>query len=128
MTEYPSLPAPCAFGAAAMVGNVVYLAGGQNGQTLDTAMNNFWSLDLNKREKPAEFVWKQHRDVPWSTRALNITVAQHNGFHDCVYIISGRRQEGDNVQFLTDVWEYAPATDQWRQRRDVPRWKTASTG
>lgn len=128
--EYPSLPKPCAFGAAAVVGNVVYLAGGQQGNTLDTAMTNFWSLDLSKKNLPEEFHWQSLEPWPGPSRALNLTVSQHNGYNPCVYVISGRRQHGDNpdgIDFLKDVWEYAPATKTWRKRTSAPRCVMAGT-
>lgn len=127
ITEFPSLPKPCAFGAAALIGNVVYLTGGQSGQTLDSAMSNFWSLDLSQSGTP-EFAWKERTPCPGPSRAFNLTVHQHNGYNDCIYVISGRRQKQDEVQFLKDVWEYTPLTDQWRQRQDVPRCVMAGTG
>lgn len=129
--EYPSLPKPCAFGAAAMIGEVIYLAGGQHGQSLETAMTNFWTLDLSKKDVPAEFVWQELSSWPGPTRALNLTVHQHNGFNDCIYVISGRRQndtDAKSVQFLKDVWEFTPATGKWRQRTDAPRCVMAGTG
>ena len=129
-TKYPSLPKPCAYGAATLVGDVIYLAGGQNGQSLETAMTNFWALDLSKKGNPAEFVWQELPAWPGPSRALNLTVDQHNGTHDCVYVISGRRQENTNsnsVEFLKDVWEYTPATGEWRKRADAPRSVMAGT-
>jgi len=130
-TRYPSLPKQCAFGSAALVGNVIYVAGGQTGQSLETAMTNFWALDLAKKENPVEFAWRKLPPWPGPSRALNLTVHQHNGFDDCVYVISGRRQKGpdaSSVEFLNDVWEYTPATSQWRQRADSPRCVMAGTG
>lgn len=132
-TVYPSLPSPCAFSAATIIGEVIYLAGGQSGQSLETAMTNFWSLDLSKRSEKEEFVWKELPAWPGPTRALNLTVSQHNGYNDCVYVISGRRQEGDaddpaSFAFLKDVSEYDPAKNRWRQRSDAPRCLMAGTG
>ncbi|HIF00102.1 MAG TPA: sodium:solute symporter, partial [Fuerstia sp.] len=127
---YPSLPQPCAFGSAALVDNVIYLAGGQSGGSLDTAMTNFWSLDLSNKEVPGEFEWKELTPWPGATRALNLTVGQHNGYNDCIFVISGRRQRSpdpNDVEFLKDVWEYTPATGQWRQRADAPRCVMAGT-
>ena len=129
--EYPSLPRPCAFGAATLVGNIIYLAGGQSTGSLQSSMTNFWSLDLSQADQPGKFVWKELDPWPGSSRALNLTVHQHNGFHDCIYVMSGRRQENENaesVQFLTDVWEYTPVTESWRKRRDLPRSVMAGTG
>ena len=131
LVDYPSLPKPCAFGAAAIIGDVIYLAGGQNGQSLETAMTNFWSLDLSKKNRPEEFAWQERTPWPGPSRALNLTVHQHNGFNDCIYVISGRRQEtteAESTEFLKDVWEYTPTTGFWRQRADAPRCVMAGTG
>ncbi len=130
--EYPSLPKPCAFTAATIIGEVIYLAGGQSGQSLDTAMTNFWSLDLSAQTATEEFVWKELPAWPGPPRALNLTVSQHNGYDDCVYVISGRRQNGPaedqtSFEFLRDVWEFNPSTGVWRQRSDAPRCWMAGT-
>lgn len=126
--KYPPLPMPCAFGSAASVDNVIYLAGGQSGLSLESAMNNFWSLDLANKNDPAAFTWKRHEPMPGPPRALNITVAQHDGDHPSVYVISGRRQQGDDVQFLKDVWQYTPSTGLWQRRADAPCCVMAGTG
>ncbi len=133
ITEYPTLPKSCAFGAATIIGDVIYLAGGQSGQSLETAMTNFWSLDLSKKSNSEEFVWKELPAWPGPTRALNLTVSQHNGYNDCVYVISGRRQEVGgsgpaSFDFLKDVWEYNPSTNSWRSRADAPRCVMAAAG
>ncbi|QEG41466.1 sodium:solute symporter family transporter [Roseimaritima ulvae] len=127
-TAFPKLPRPCAYGAATLVGDTVYLAGGQYGQTLDTAMENFWSLDLSQLEDAEKFGWRQRDACPGDLRAFNITVAQHNGYEDCVYVISGRRQDGEQIEFLQDSWEFTPSTNTWRRRADVPRCVMAGTG
>ncbi|MEO1529431.1 MAG: sodium/solute symporter [Planctomycetota bacterium] len=121
ITDYPKLPEPCAYGAATIVGDVVYLAGGQKDLGLDSAMTNFWSLDLSKRERPDQFVWNQLDPLPGGPRAFNQTVSQHNGYNDCVYVMSGRARsnEGD-VKFLRDIWEYSLTGRTWRQRADAP--------
>ena len=41
-----------------LIDGVIYLAGGQQGQGLETAMTNFWALDLARRDDPAAFTWK----------------------------------------------------------------------
>jgi SSS family solute:Na+ symporter len=126
--SYPSLPAPCAYGAAALIGDVIFLVGGQRGASLDTAMSQLWSLDLSKQDHPDEFQWRIHDDVPISTRAFHLTLAQHDGYHNALYVISGRRQDGERVDFLTDTWKYVPETDAWSRCADVPRCVMAGTG
>ncbi|WP_419195168.1 sodium:solute symporter family transporter [Novipirellula herctigrandis] len=126
--KYPSLPRPCAHGAATLIGDTIYLAGGQEDASLQSAVSTFWSLDLSQRGSANEFVWKELPPCPGPSRAFNLTVAQHNGYHDCVYVISGRRQDGDAFDLLRDVWEYTPATQQWRERKEAPRCVMAGTG
>ncbi len=126
-TEFPPLPEPCAFGSATMVGRRIYMTGGQSGGSLDTATNHFWMLDLDRRGGP-DFKWETLDPMPGPSRALHIAATQHNGYHDAVYVMSGRRQNGDETEFLTDVWEYTPKTGKWRQRKDVPRCVMAGPG
>lgn len=127
-TPYPALPKPCAFGAAAQIGETIYLAGGQSGSELSTAMNNFWALDRNADSTTGGLKWRELPACPGPTRALNLTVSQHNGYNDCIYVISGRREESGQVEFLRDVWEFTPAKNAWRQRRDAPRCVMAGVG
>ena len=125
--DYPALPRPCAYGQAVVIGKIIYLAGGQSDTGLDSAMASFWTLDLSQKGSE-EFAWKELPPWPGPSRAFNATVHQHNGYDDCVYVMSGRRQEGDDVQFLKDVWEYAPVTGTWRARTDAPRCFMAGQG
>jgi len=120
-TELPRLPRPCAYGQAALVQDHIYLAGGQSGLGLDSAMSNFWVLDLAARDDPQRRGWKELAPWPGASRAFNITVAQHDGYNDCVYVMSGRRREGEHVRLLNDVWQFTPATGKWRRRADAPR-------
>ncbi len=127
IVDYPPLPEPCAFSSAALLGNQIYLVAGQQGTTLDTATNQVWRLDLSKREIADEFRWRRLDPMPAPTRALHLTVAQHDGYAPAVYVISGRRQEGESIEFLRDVWQYTPSTETWQQRADVPRCVMAGT-
>ena len=146
-TPLPSLPKTCAYSTAAMIGDQIYVAGGTADLGLETAMKNFWSLDMSKIEDSESFKWKE--DLPWPgpSRAFAIAATQHNGVADCIYIISGRRMNEDNekIQFLTDVYEFTPANyepekydpktdtytgdvNPWRKRSDAPRCVMAGTG
>lgn len=127
--DLPPLPKPCAYGQAALIGSTIYLAGGQSDSSLDSAMKNLWSLDLSLEndETKDDFRWVQHTPWPSVPRAFNLTVAQHNGFDNCVYVMSGRRQNGEQVDFLKDVWEYTPRTGVWRARAELPNCMMAGT-
>lgn len=127
VVDYPRLPRPCVYGDAATIGDTVYLAGGQSDQTDNSVMNNFWKLELAPNGQPLNG-WKEL--APWAgpPRAHNIVVAQENGYDECVYVISGRRRNGDTFEFLKDVWEYTPRTNTWRGRAEVPACVMAGTG
>ncbi|MEX0742308.1 MAG: hypothetical protein WD079_05875, partial [Phycisphaeraceae bacterium] len=142
-TRLPSMPAPAAYGSATVIGSKVYFAGGLKDEDLEQTMSNFWRLDLSKQEEE-DFGWEVLPSWPGPSRAFNLTVAQHNGFDDCVYVISGRRANdadevadvtgfvaNDDIFVLHDVYEFNPRKfgdagadaqpgDGWRQRADVP--------
>ncbi|RJP18909.1 MAG: sodium:solute symporter [Candidatus Omnitrophota bacterium] len=141
MDSLPPLPSPCAYGSAAVIGNVIYLAGGSSAHDLKTAMRNFWRLDLSQKDAQ-DFQWMELNPWPGPERAFNLTVSQHNGMSDCIYVISGRRSDGqDGIVPLTDVYEFTPPADVraagvfdqvessvfWRKRQEVPRCVMAGT-
>ncbi len=116
----PPLPQKVAFTAATMIDSTVYVVGGQSDGSLDSATQNVWTWDINHQGKD-NFVWTELPKFPGPSRALHLMVAQHNGYDDCVYVISGRRQNGDQTEFLTDTWEFNPRTRRWRQRAHAPQ-------
>jgi SSS family solute:Na+ symporter len=120
----PSLPETCVYSSAALIGDTVYVAGGTTGLGLETATKNFWSLDLSTRGE-----WKKLPAWPGPARAFAIAAAQHNGRTDCIYVMSGRRMNGEDTEFLTDVYEFTPGTSNpWKKCTDVPRCVMAGTG
>lgn len=120
---FPSLPQPCAYGQAVLLEDTLFIAGGQSGNPLDTAMTNFWSIQLDD----ADPQWQEHEPWPGPNRAFNLIAAQHNGYNDCIYVMSGRHLEGEEVQFLKDVWEYNPTSRKWRARAPMPHCRMAGT-
>lgn len=147
-TELPSLPKPCAFGAAALIGDTVYVAGGQEDGPLSSATANFWRLDLSKPNA----AWETLPAWPGPVRAFNITVAQHNGYEQCIYVIGGRRQDTEvegikGIIPMGDVYEFRPSrydaaafdaktgvysgtddhAEPWRKRSEAPQPMMAGT-
>lgn len=132
--DLADLPTPCVYGAAAISGSRVYLFGGQSSSDLDSATDQIWYLDLPKQ--PGEqlanvksLTWQKiDQPFPGKDRAFPILVTQHNGFNDCLYLMSGRRQGETDVEFLKDVWEFDLIKRSWRQRASLPRCVMAGTG
>ena len=127
VVEYPSLPSPCAYGDAAIIGNAVYLAGGQSSGDDASVMRNLWKLELAVDPRQS-LAWEQLPAWDGPARVHPITVAQENGYDECLYVISGRRKHEHGFEFLRDVWEYTPRTRQWRRRADAPQCVMAGTG
>ena len=130
--DLPSLPKPCAYGSATVIGSKIYMAGGQAAGKLETAMKNFWALDMSRRGRE-DFGWKELPGWPGPGRAFNLTVAQHNGFNTCVYVMSGRRMADGAFDFLKDVYEFDPtrfadpSQQAWRRKADAPACVMAGT-
>ena len=137
----PALPQPCAYGSAAAIGEAIYLAGGQSGPELDSAMSNFWRLDLSKSAGPSDaFRWEVLPSWPGPARAFNLTATQHNGIDSCAYVISGRGPNDPNKPAPTagyaptkdifafqDVYEFNPQHYD-RAAYDPPTGRYAGTG
>ncbi|MEX2214826.1 MAG: sodium/solute symporter [Phycisphaeraceae bacterium] len=144
----PDLPQPLVYGAAAIIGNTVYIAGGQTDQALTTATTFFARLNLSALDdaKGPKAEWEILPPWPGPARAFNLVAAQHNGFDDCIYVIGGRMQNpaitGDaGIVALADVYEFNPKSfdkaafdakadtyrgqgefaNPWRRRADAPR-------
>jgi N-acetylneuraminic acid mutarotase len=122
----PPLPEPSQGGSAAMIGDTIYLVGGMTGTGLATASRNFWSLDMSlygNASKIDAFVWKKVLPWPGPERAMAVVVSQHNGFDQCIYVMSGRRALGPDEDYpeairisesdvllpFNDVYEFCPA-------------------
>ncbi|WP_341871445.1 sodium:solute symporter family transporter [Aeoliella straminimaris] len=127
VTELPRLPSTCVYGQAAVVGDKVYLSGGQAGQELSTAMDKLWSLDLGEATDGKVPVWNELPPCPGGVRAFHLMVAQHNGYDQCLYVIGGRREVDGKVVFLSDNWEFNPRTNTWRERQAAPQPTAAGT-
>lgn len=120
----PDLPSTVAYPAAAVVDDVVYVAGGTTTNELATATTNFWRLDLNQSDPQ----WEVLPGWPGPTRGLNLLVAQHNGVETQLYVLSGRRLDDDGeYEFLNDGYAFSPTAyrknpddSPWRRIADAP--------
>lgn len=115
--KMPSLPEPVAYGSAVIHKDTVYLVAGQSGKKLDTAHNKVWTFNVSEGEKGQ---WKSLPGAPWKSRAFLQVATQNNGYDDCIYVIGGRQQGANRVNFFSDVWEYNLSTKEWRERKKSP--------
>jgi len=120
----PPLPRPCAMMGAALIGDTVYVAGGQETATATAALKNLWALDLSKGGKGR--AWQELEPWPGPGRILPVVAAQSNGYETQVYVISGAElfagADGKPARrYLADGYAYSPKAKAWRRIADVPR-------
>lgn len=115
-TRLPALPKPVANAGGALVGDVLYVAGGIDRPDATATLKAAWSLDL----AAAEPRWKEVPPWPGDGRML-ATAASHDG---AFWLIGGvdLTKDGDKAvrRYLRDAYRYDPAGG-WKRLADLPR-------
>lgn len=111
-TRLPDLPKTLGYAAAAIVGDRLYVAGGQNTATIRVASAETWSLDLKEKS-----LWRREPDLPGS--GVFLAAAAVHGHH--FYLIGGVNfdAEGKSIQ-SAQVWRLATVTGRWERVADLP--------
>jgi len=103
----------------------------QKGQT------NIQLIRKIRKKYWGSFHWRELPSWPGPPRSFNITIAQHNGVNNCIYVLSGRKlrdiSDPGSYDFLTDVYEFNPSqfengSQPWRRRADIPACVMAGPG
>jgi N-acetylneuraminate epimerase len=115
--SFPALPAPRGNMAAAILGNIVYVAGGAAGPDATEAASTFWSIDLGSKSPR----WKNLETWPGPARMLGVAAVQGNSF----LLFSGveLRRGGDGKparSYLRDAFRYTPGAG-WKKLAPLPR-------
>jgi len=117
----PALPFPVSNASATLIGNTVYLAGGE------TAINTsaqFHSLDLNDIFAG----WNKLADIP---QPVSHTVMTHSSGKkgDKIYLCGGRKKNSNGISTLyNNVFEYDVAANSWKEKKAMPYALSAGTG
>lgn len=112
--EQEPLPVPLANMQATIIGDEVFVVGGQEKSGAESG-NYFFSFKNGS--------WQRLKNLPGPGRIQPVVVSQNNGKANCVYVFSGtffNPDAEDPNQFLTDVYEYNPLQNKWRQKADIP--------
>jgi N-acetylneuraminate epimerase len=111
----PSLPVAVAFGAGAMVGSLVYVAGGSEKPGEQAALNRFFALDLGKLASG----WRELAACPGESRILPVAGSARGAF----YFLGGaafRPIDGKIKRvYLRDAWRFN-ASGNWDRLADLP--------
>lgn len=115
--DLPPLPKPMAYGSSALVGHVIYVAGGTESPEATSATRDFWSFDLSE----AAPRWKALEPWPGAGRLLSVAGALDGSFYLASGVALHRGADGAPVrQYLKDVYRYTP-TRGWARLADLPR-------
>lgn len=119
----PSLPEPSAFHRAVVLGNTLFVAGGQSTMAEASATNRFWSLDLTEGSE-----WKALPSWNGAARILPVLAVQDFQESKHLYLFSGRDfAPGQDAILLKDVHRYDPSRQIWTRLSDAPRCLMAGT-
>lgn len=115
-TTLPPLPTTVANACGALVGNVVYVAGGQETPDSTTALRTVFTLDLSSTAHE----WKQLPVLPENGRILAVAAS----FDDAFWIMGGAEllpaPGGKSIRkYLTNAARYAPELG-WEAVPDLP--------
>lgn len=116
-TSLPALPDPIANTSGALIGDVIYIAGGTERADAKDAEKNFWALDLAAKNK----LWKKLE--PWPGPARMLAVA--GGLNGKFYLFSGAELKDGLRNYLKDAYQYTPQTG-WKRIADLPSAVTAA--
>jgi N-acetylneuraminate epimerase len=113
----PSLPRPCAMASGALVGKVLYIAGGIERPDATACLETFWALDLDRPEAG----WKSLEACPGGPRMLAVAGSHGGDF----FLFSGARLRADSAgqpvrEYLRDAWRYRSGSG-WQRLADLPR-------
>lgn len=115
-THLPPLPMTLANASGALVGETLYIAGGQERPDSREALKTLWSLDLAGEP----LVWKRREGLPSEGRILAIAASSDGAF----FLAGGASLvEGDDGsiarRYLTDAWRYDHETG-WSRIANMP--------
>lgn len=112
--ELAPMPGPLAFMAGTIIGDTIYVVGGQDRTSDASSSAGFRSYDVKTNQ------WTDLADFPGTSRVLPLVAAANDGVETCLYVISGREiGTGKTTQMLSDTWKYQPSSKQWRKMAPV---------
>lgn len=111
----PVMPQPNANACGALIGDVIYMAGGVTDPSGQRSEKIFWSLDLS--QPAAKRTWKVLDPWPGPSRMLAVAGTLNGSF----YLFSGIHTEGADAQrqYLQDAYSYTPGAG-WTKLADLP--------
>ena len=115
------LPFPVSNASIALIGNKVYLAGGE---TIANSSKQFLSLDLADISKG----WKNLADIPQPMSHMVMAYSSAKKANK-IYLCGGRKKNSNGISDIHDnVFVYNVAADKWEEKKALPYVLSAGTG
>ncbi len=132
ITSLPNLPLSMAYMAGALVGDMIYVAGGTSSPQANAALYKFLAMDLSAPDEHLR--WVECEPWPGPERTLPVAASQNGAF----YLVSGyrlaeektadgRTQPARVFPYLVDGYRYTPGRGEdkfngtWQRIADMPR-------
>lgn len=113
VVDYPSLPFPVKSASATVIGNKVYLVGGEKAD--GTAANQFLSLDITNLSTG----WEMLPDFPVPVTGTAL-IAQQDGEEMTVFAFGGRaKNKSEMTTFYSSVYSFRPTSNRWYKRQEI---------
>ncbi|MEN7550707.1 sodium/solute symporter [Rapidithrix thailandica] len=104
-----SLPYPLANASGGIIGETIFLAGGESDKSVSS---RFLSLNLSQSQK----VWKELLSWPGEARSHALGLVQSNGENSCFYLLGGRQLQSNGIsKVYADAFCYDPSNVKWTQ-------------
>lgn len=111
--EYPSLPVAVKNSTATVVGNQVFLVGGESADGRST--NQFLKLDLSQLDRG----WQIMPNLPVALSGATLT-SQQDGEEISIYAFGGRAKTDNQLTaFYSSVYHFSLSKSEWTQKRPI---------
>lgn len=115
------LPVPLSFSTGTVLGEKLYVAGGQESKQNPIATNHFFSLDLNNILS-TDNNWETLPSWAGKNRVLAVSAAQSNGLNQHFYLFGGRNIKYDgSMEILQDGFSFNPASGYWEEISSIQK-------
>lgn len=113
IVRLPPLPQSLASPMADHIGDVLYVAGGDNDRQ---TQKSFYFLDLHRSQNG----WQSLPAWPGPPLADGVLVAQSNGKQVCLYLVGGRNSiPGKLSAYYNAVYEFNPTSKKWKKKKGI---------